>query len=218
MWAGVSMLRRADNGFTLVELLVAIAITGLISVPMAHVVIGFLKNTDATSDRLALSHDAQVSAAYFGQDVASVGMRDYTAPAAANGTRLFLPSIQLNASYNAGGKTCGTSATPTAIIRFLSDDWDTSVSPQTMGTDVVAYYLKAAGTVSELHRISCVGATTSDATLAHNVNAASVQITCASPTTCDTASVPQRVTLSFSVTKPSVGAYPITLSGQRRQT
>jgi prepilin-type N-terminal cleavage/methylation domain-containing protein len=211
-------LTRRDDGFTLIELLLAIVISGIITLPIGNVLIGFFKNSDATSDRMALSHDAQISATYFAQDVAAVGMRDYSVAAAANGTRLFLPSIQLNALYNAGGKSCGTSATPTAIIRFLSDDWDTSVSPQTMSTDVVAYYMKAAGTVSELHRISCIGSTTTDVTLAHYVAPATVSVTCASPTTCDTASVPQQVTLSFSVTKPSVSAYPINLSGQRRQT
>jgi prepilin-type N-terminal cleavage/methylation domain-containing protein len=211
-------LTRRDDGFTLIELLIAIVITGVITLPIGNVVVGFFKNSDATSDRMALSHDAQISATYFGEDVATVGMRDYTTPAAANGTRLFLPSIQLDALYNAGGKTCGTSTTPKAIIRFLSDDWDSSVSPQTMSTGVAAYYLKAAGTVSELHRIRCVGATTADVTLAHNVDPATVSVTCASPTACDTASVPQQVTLSFSVTKPSVGAYPIKLTGQRRLT
>jgi prepilin-type N-terminal cleavage/methylation domain-containing protein len=222
MWAGFIMhLRRQEGGFTLIELLIAVVIIGVISVPLGNVVIGFFRNTDATSDRMALSHDAQISAAYFAQDVATVGMRDYTGTPDANGNLAFLPSIQLNAAYNAGAKSCGTSATPTAIVRFLSDDWDTSVNPAAVSTDIVAYYLTSVVTPSELHRIKCIGSSTtpaSDVTLAHNVDPATVQVTCASPTTCDSASVPQQVTLAFSVTKPSVSAYPITLNGQRRQT
>jgi len=205
---------RRDAGFTLVELLISIVILGVIIVPLGNAVIGFIRNTDATSDRLALSHDAQISAAYVARDVAAVGIRDYTV----SGTP-FLPSIQLGAGYSAGGKTCGTPATPTALVRLLSDDWDTSGTTPTVRTDIVAYYLTPpSGDVSELHRILCTSSATpdSDIVLAHDVDPATPSVTCSS--TCDAAAVPQRVTLSFAVTKTSVGGYPITLTGQRRQT
>ena len=207
-----------DAGFTLIELLVAIVILGVITVPLANALIGTLLNTDRTSDRLALSHDSQISAAYFAQDVASVGMRDYAAAPGAGGSLPFKPSIQLAAAYDAGGKTCGDPTTPVAAVRFLSDFWDNSVTPPTMGTAVVAYYLTTTGTVRELHRLRCAGSATpvSDVVVAHYVEPAGPNVNCAGP--CDTADVPQQVTMSFSVTKPSVGLYPITLNGQRRQT
>jgi len=235
MWARFDMLRRRDDGFTLIELLIAVAIVGVISVALANVVINFFQNTGTTSDRLTLSHDAQISAAYFGQDVAGVGMRDQTAPVDANGNVPFLASIQLNAAYNAGGDTCGTSATPTAAIRFLSDDWDDSADPAVLQTDIVAYYLVPTGTdssgtaIGELHRIKCIASASpsSDLVVAHYVNTATVtaaSVTCydsastPAPMPCDTATVPTQVNFAFSVTKPSVGAYPIKLTGQRRQT
>jgi prepilin-type N-terminal cleavage/methylation domain-containing protein len=206
--------RRHDAGFTLVELLMTVAILAVIMVPLAGVVIGWLNNADATTDRLALSHDAQISAAYFAQDVAAVGTRDYAAV-----NTPFKQSIQLDAAYNAGGYTCGTATTPAAKVRFLSDVGDNSAPTPTSTTEVIAYYLKAAGPVSELHRMRCSGSSTpvSDVVVAHYVDPATATVTCSS--TCTAApSVPQQVTLAFTVTKPSVGAYPISLNGQRRQT
>jgi prepilin-type N-terminal cleavage/methylation domain-containing protein len=211
---------RRDAGFTLVELLISIVILGVIMVPLGNAVIGIIRNTDATSDRLALSHDAQISAAYFDRDVAAVGLRDQT-----TGGTTPLPSIQLGATYDAGGKTCGTPATPAALVRLLSDDWDGTAIPPVVRTDIVAYYLAPSGAVSELHRIACTGSATpgSDIVLAHNVDPATPGVTCAvvpggAVVACAAAPVPPWVTLAFSVTKTSVGAYPITLTGQRRQT
>lgn len=160
---------RTDEGFTLVELLVAIAILAVITVPLANVVIGAFRNTTDTADRLELSHDAQISSSYFGRDVAEVGLRDW-ANVNANAVP-FKQSVQLNAVYNAGGYTCG-SGTPTAAVRFLSDAWDPAVSMQNASTNVVAYYLKPIdATTGELHRIKCLGPATTgvDLVLAHNV-------------------------------------------------
>jgi len=204
----IGKLAKADNGLTLIEVLVTIVILGIITAALGRAVISYVKYSNATSDRLAQSHDAQVSAAYFAQDVASFGMRDYTA----NGTPM-VSSIQVNAAYNAGGKTCGTAATPVALVRFLSDDWDSASSPPVLGTDVVAYYLSG----TALRRMKCVRSTTaaSDVIVAHYVDPATLSLTCVNG--CGAADVPQ-VTLAFTVIKPAVAAYPVTLNGQRRQT
>jgi prepilin-type N-terminal cleavage/methylation domain-containing protein len=215
-------IARTDAGFTLIELLLVIVLLGVITLPLANAVISVVTNVNSTSDRLTLSHDAQMSTAFFAQDVATVGMRDYTGQVGA-GSVPFQPSIQLNAAYNAGGQTCGTSATPVAVLRLLSDDWGSGAStvPQ---TDVVAYYLVVAGTIDELHRMKCVGSPTptSDVVIAHDVQPASPAVTCSS--TCTSSTLPQWVKLSFTVIAPStnsnppIDTYPITLNGQRRQT
>jgi prepilin-type N-terminal cleavage/methylation domain-containing protein len=209
---------RGEAGFTLVELLVAIVIMGIITVPLSDVVISALKHTGTTSDRLALSHDAQISSSYFARDVAALGLRTKTGWTF-GGAMPYKPSVQLDAAYNADGYTCGTSATPSAAIRLLSDNWTTQSDPPP--TDVVAYYLKPAGDVSELHRIKCVGSSStpeSDVVLAHNVKPGSVTVTCSSPSTCTDKPVPEQITVQFLATKPSVGDYQITLNGQRRQS
>jgi prepilin-type N-terminal cleavage/methylation domain-containing protein len=189
-----------DAGFALIELLIVVVILGLITVPLADVLIGYLHDSDEANDRLALSHDAQISAAYVARDVAAVGLRDWSA----GRTIPFKSSIQLNAAYDTGGLTCGTAAAPAAAIRLLSDDWDAR------NTRIVAYYLSG----GELHRLLCAGSTTTDATLAHHV-AGTLSITCS--TTCDGTPVPATVTIAFTVSLPSSDPYPITLTGQRRQ-
>jgi prepilin-type N-terminal cleavage/methylation domain-containing protein len=205
--------RRSDAGFTLVELLIVVVILGVIAAPIANAVIVSIRNTDTTSARLAVSHDAQQSSAFFAQDVAATGLRDYSG-LVASGAVPFSPSVQLNAAYNAGGQVCGAAATPVALVRLLSDDWDTSPPSATRRTAIVAYYL--AGT--ELHRLRCVGsaAPVSDSVVAHNVDASTPAITCSSA--CTAAAVPLWVKLTFTAVAPSADPYPITLFGQRRQT
>ena len=205
-------LTRDDTGFTLIELLIAVVVLGIIVLGFGNVLVVAFRNTDATEARLALSHDAQISASYFAQDYASTGRRDYSA-GSAGGTVAFLPSVQLNAAYNAGGVTCGTAATPTALVRLLSDDWDYSGPTPAVRIDVVAYYLSG----TELHRLKCVaGTASSEVVLAHDVDTATPAVTCSS--SCTALPVPQQMTLAFTVTMPKADPYPITLTGQRRQS
>lgn len=231
MWArgdDMQLNVKDDKGFTLIELLVAIAILAVIAVPVGNLIIGVLRNSGPTADRLALSHDAQISTAYFQQDVAAMGARgDYSTTQAATGNVPYLQSVQVSAAYNQGGQNCGSTATEmgaTALVRFFSDDWDATATPPTRTVDIVAYYLVPVGAVDELHRMKCLGASAnpatpvSDVVVAHNVDPSKpVTVSCSSQ--CDSSTTPpQQVTVSFTVTKTSVGPYQITLSGQRRQT
>ncbi|QKV72959.1 prepilin-type N-terminal cleavage/methylation domain-containing protein [Amycolatopsis sp. Hca4] len=204
--------RRSDAGFTLVELLIVVVILGVVVAPVANAVIVSIRNTDATSARLAVSHDAQQSAAFFAQDVAAVGLRDYSG-SVGSGQVPYSPSIQLGAGYGSGGQVCGTAATPVSLVRLLSDDWDTSTPAATRRTAIVAYYL----TGTELHRLRCLdSAPLSDSVVAHNVDPATPAVTCSSA--CTAAAVPLWVKLTFTAVARNADPYPITLFGQRRQT
>lgn len=204
---------RRDAGFTLIELLIVVVIVAVVAVPLGDALVLYFRNTDATSAQMALSTDVQIGAAYVARDVAGVGMRDLTSTGA-GGTVPFKSSIQLNAAFDAGGQVCGTSATPTAQVRLLADDWDTSTTPATRGTRVVAYYLDG----SDLHRLLCAGGATTDIVVTHDVDPSTFGVTCdGSPTACPGTPPPQTVTLAFSVTLPGADPYPITLTGHRRQ-
>jgi prepilin-type N-terminal cleavage/methylation domain-containing protein len=208
-----------DAGFTLTELLVAIIILGLVTASLAAALIGWMRNSDDTYDRLVLSHDAQLSAAYFARDVASLGIRDY----AVSGMP-FKQSISENVPV-----TCGSTTIPSVLVRLLSDRWgevpdgpDPDTDPDwTSGEDVVAYYLESPTGITRLHRLRCSGTTVDDTVVAHNVRTEDefgnklTSLSC-SPTCA--AAAPDEVTLKLTVTRPSGDDYKITLTGQRRQT
>ncbi|MFC6161933.1 PulJ/GspJ family protein [Kribbella jiaozuonensis] len=205
-------LRRTEQGFTLIELLITMTLMGVVTVGLADLVVNALHQMSATSDRLDMAQDAQLGATYFARDVAAVGLRDYGA-VALDGSLPFEPSVQLDAVDSAGGVVCGP--VPVAAVRLLSDYWDTSVTPAVRRTAVVAYYVNGAG---ELHRARCLGGTTpsSDLRLASNVKPGSVAVTCS--TACDSAVLPEGITLRLVMSKPSTGDYPVALSGLRRQS
>ena len=216
------MLRQDERGFTLVELLVTIVIMGVIAVPLGNVIIGYLRNTDATTARLTESHDAQVSAAYFSADVASIGVRSTTYTSNPAAPYPLTQSVEENAPATSGLFPCGTATTPNAVIRFGWDDY-TSASASAVTQMRVAYVsIPDAGGQAQLHRLACSGSAsvTSDTVLAHNL--VSVSATCTpSPCSGSGAAVPLVVTLTLTIHDPQntgVANYQIELTGQRRQS
>lgn len=60
---------RGQDGFTLVELVITISITGIIMGAVATALIAGFRITDETNARIAHSHDRHIVAAYFANDV-----------------------------------------------------------------------------------------------------------------------------------------------------
>lgn len=77
-------LKSDEAGFTLVELLVAIAILGIIIPAIGAALVSIIHNTNATNQRFAESHDAQITAAYFANDVQSVAVTGTVSPGSAS--------------------------------------------------------------------------------------------------------------------------------------
>jgi len=214
--------RRGDAGFTLVELLISVVILGIIAAPLAGVVLGYLKNADATSARLSESHDVQIAAAYFAQDVESLGVRDYSDTTTFD--HPLVQSAETDVAADGGTYPCGPAGTPAAVVRLAWDDWDGV--PSSSGTPTLvrtAYVVQG----TELHRLVCRGssAVTADVVLAHNLVSPFAAVTCTDPAGatvgCTGAAVPGTVSLRLTIHDPHSAAgstYAITLTGQRRQT
>jgi prepilin-type N-terminal cleavage/methylation domain-containing protein len=204
-----------DDGLTLIEVLIVVVILGVIVAPLTAGIIAFLRNTDATTNRMAESHDAQIASAYFAQDVQNIGVRNWTAapyPTA--------QSIELNAPAAGGLYPCGSGSN--ALVRFAWDD--PAVGPP--GVRRVSYVVQVVGSERQLHRVACdsAGAVTSDIVVAHNVdNGTAPVITCKTTAgaalACDTAALPATVTLTLTLQTPANSSpFTVTLVGQRRQT
>jgi prepilin-type N-terminal cleavage/methylation domain-containing protein len=208
-------VRHDDRGVTLTEVLVAVAILGIIAVPLGNAMINFLRQSDSVNQRLSESHDVQVAAAYFAQDVQSIGVRNWgTAPFA------LAQSIETNAPPTTGLYPCGRAGLPNALVRFGWDDPATAAG--TPSVVRVAYIVVTAGGERQLQRLTCVGSSTPTSTLvlAHNVHTTTPTVVCANPSTCSSATVPQTVTLTIQIKDPANtgSALTVILKGQRRQT
>jgi prepilin-type N-terminal cleavage/methylation domain-containing protein len=211
--------RRGDHGFTIVELLVAITILGVITVPLGNVVISYLRSTDATTARLIESHDAQISSAYWAQDVASIGVHSPANPFG------LIQSVETGVAYISSLYPCGTAGT-TPIVSLA---WDDASGPGVTATLVrVAYVVVPTATgPTELHRLRCNGSAevVSDVILAHDLDP-STPPTVACPTTVaectpgPPTTVPKTVQLTLTIKDPQNPgpAWVVRLTGQRRQS
>jgi prepilin-type N-terminal cleavage/methylation domain-containing protein len=203
-----------DTGFTLIELLVAIVVLGVVTAALGGAMIGFTRNTDLTIDRLGESHDAQISAAYFAQDVSSIGVR--TADEGLEQsveTRAGSPALQ-----------CG-SADGRLVVRL---GWDDPVSTTGSVQVVVSYVVEVTAGQRQLHRLVCTAreGSISDTTVAHHLAPTLPVVRCTNdrsePTSCfgSGSAVPQAVSMVLylkSADDPGP-VYSVTLTGSRRQT
>ncbi len=218
---GVTRLRSSgDDGFTIVELVLAVTILGIIIVPLGNFILAYLDNVNETQARMSESHDMQIATAYFSQDVANVGLRGPTDPFP------LLPSI-----FTSGFSCLPADGTGVVMLQWDKHDTATtnSTTVGTRRTETVTYYTKA-GT---LHRRYCpdpsdTTATTTpppdstrdvDLVLMHNVVSSSPPVVTCAPGACNAApAVPTDVTLTVDLR--GFGAdenTSVVLKGHRRQ-
>ncbi len=126
------MRSRAQEGFTLVETLVTVVITGIIGgAVVASIIIG-LRTTDATANRLADSRDAQLAAAYFGTDVQAAD-RVSVGPASSPSAPSCAPTVP-------------------RIVDLIDDQVGGSGAPS-----IVTYVTETTGGRMNLRRLACQG-------------------------------------------------------------
>jgi type II secretory pathway component PulJ len=207
------VVRSGDAGFTLIELLITFLVLGTILVPLSAFFIQYLHSYNQTEQRLSDSHDLQIAAVYFGQDVANTGLRNQLA-----GQTTFAPQQSV---WTTGTPIsfCGTTLTGTHVLLLK---WDEESVGSGSGSDTIdsVEYLITGGA---LHRRSCrqppTGSPTlaADTTLVYNVSGSPV-VACS--TTCTAATPPMTITLTLNVQSgpTDTAGTPLTLTGQRRQS
>lgn len=202
------MLSRAgDDGFTLVELLISVAILGTVLSAVSGVTLVAIKTVAGADTRLTESNDLMRATTYFSGDVQS-------AKTVTIGT---IPK-------------CGTDSR--AVVEFIGQDFaDDTTPPVTppvtpaVTTTVVAYVQRTvpdpAGTRLELHRLTCAAPTATpvypltppvtDVPVVRRLSATAPTATCL-PTCSSTFT---QVNL---VVREASGSFVYTLTGRRRTT
>ena len=206
---------RGDDGFTLIEMVMSVAIMGIVSATLIGVVFQYLKTTSDTSARLNESTDQQFISTYWQNDVSSLGRQTFSG------------SVPLTAAQSvfvdaAGPDNCG-SAVGTVVVAFAWNEFNVNaVDPDNAWNTTpheVAYVTVPAGSRLLLKRVRCRnGVTSQPQTVARNLTAKptiACDTTCGSPT-----SPPNRVSMKFIVkdgAHPDSQGYTTTVSADRRQ-
>jgi prepilin-type N-terminal cleavage/methylation domain-containing protein len=190
--------RSDEGGFTLVELLIATAILGVIALPLSMAVIGGVRSLGLSSQKFNDSRSALVSASYFAGDVAGA-----------------------NAVVVGDASACGGG---TAVVSFDSSSATAGVSAPT--NTEVSYVMNTTDTTNTtLVRKSCAsGGTATSSTAAVQLGSTPV-VTCydASNVVDSTCANPQWVKMlvtqklnTASAANPTPVAYTFTLEGTVR--
>lgn len=110
-----------QQGFTLVELMIAIAITGLIVSAIAGALIVSFATTGVTQARLAESHDVQITSAYLANDVQSAASVNLSSGGTCSGASTTL--VTFNYEHGNAEYACGTAANgETQVTRRFGGD------------------------------------------------------------------------------------------------
>jgi prepilin-type N-terminal cleavage/methylation domain-containing protein len=207
---------RGDEGFTLIEMIISVAILGIVSAALLGVVLQYALTTGDTGARLTESTDQQFISTYWQDDVSSLGRRTFNP---ATGT---FSTDQSVFPGGGGPGSCGSSVGSVAVA-LAWNEFPVGVAPASdpwVGTpNQVAYVTVPNGTRFVLKRVRCrSGATVgTPLTVAHNLTGTPT-ISC--DTTCGAAAPPNRVSMTFTVKDkdhPNSQGYTTTVSADRRQ-
>jgi prepilin-type N-terminal cleavage/methylation domain-containing protein len=202
-------LARADDGFTLIELIVTVAIMTVISSALIGVVLIYLKTATQTRTRLAESTDQQFVSTYWQADVASLGKRSFS-PGAAD------PVPSEASVVVAPGGGCGSSA-GTVVVRLDWTEFNVVDDAHAWNTSEQAVAYVKSGTT--LKRVRCKGGAEGRAlVVAHSLDPATAPSIACTPS-CGPA-LPEKVALTLAVrnaAEGSVTGYTTTLTADRRQ-
>ena len=205
---------RGDEGFTLIEMVLTVAILGIVTATLLGVMLQYLKTTSDTGARLNESTDQQFISTYWQDDVSSLGRQTFS------GTAPLTPAQSVFVG-SAGPGGCG-SASGSVVVAFAWNEFNAGVAdPDDAWNSTpqeVAYRSLSNGSRLILQRVRCKnGVTSAPQTVAHNLTTTPT-ISC--DTTCSAATPPNRVSMTFTVKdaeNSNSQGYTTTVSADRRQ-
>ncbi|WGY04811.1 prepilin-type N-terminal cleavage/methylation domain-containing protein [Nocardioides sp. QY071] len=222
---------RADQGFTLIELVITVAIVGTIMVALTGVVLEYLKTETATAARYTESNSVQLAAAYWQRDVSSTGLRSATFDATDKTFKL-----QKSVDYPYTGSLTGAGCTipGTGVIALVWGQYESGSSNDIVVRNTptpiaVTYSVQDRGSGADrrydLVRTRCTKSSggwvvDSSQVITRNLTTASRPVVACS-TTCDAASPPSTISMTIESSDPDNNdgsIYKVTLTGERRQT
>ena len=180
-------MKRSSDGFTLIEVLLAVTILGLVMAPLSGAMFLLLRTNGATSDRVSAAHDELMLAAYWSGDVQStttISMTDATScPAGSSGSTLVarlrwtdLDSANVTVTRVVAYWSVPSSATSDAqLVRQTCDDAGSTGSVALRSAVTVTHGLTSAG-------VSCFSSSGTDTTSAGCSPVASARLTVSSGT------------------------------------
>lgn len=218
MWLKLREARKNDDGFTLMEVVMSVAILGIITVALTGVVLQYLAVSRSTQTRLSESTDQQFVSAYWQQDVSSLGRRGFDAanPADPVPTK---QSVWRNAAAPDG---CGNSAPGDVVVSFAWNEYVVGATDPDNGWDAtsqeVAYVANQSGSQWTLVRVRCDAGAVDQHNVAHNL-VEKPEVTCVPDPSCGPA-LPRTVSIKLKVQDLSASTstgYTTTLTAERRQ-
>lgn len=129
--------RDPDAGFTLIELVICVAIVGMVAAALTAITISELRNDTVTAARMDESFDVQFATTYWQRDVASIGVRDQTPTKPASDPYALVYTTQ-QSIFTDGTHGCGLAAlgsgTATPVVTLAWSEYDPSAIPTVAST------------------------------------------------------------------------------------
>lgn len=144
------MSARAEDGFTLPELIVSVVILGIIGGAITGSIVTGLKVTDGTAEQIKESTDAQLASAYFAGDAQSA-----------------------TAVQDSAHLACALPVGATAIVSFSWEDPAQAAVPR-----VASWFTQTVAGERQLSRTFCQGASQQTTTVSRSLGAAGPDLSC----------------------------------------